>query len=157
MFKSSWVSSWFRGERDPLHAALGRLEQEVMEVVWGPRGEDAERAEQAHTVKDVQSRLPRKAAYTTVMTTLDRLFKKGLVLRHREGRAFVYTAARTREEMSATLTGGLLRGVLSNGPATARPFLSNLVDAVSEGDAALLDELERLVRDKQAQTRKDPV
>ena len=153
MFKGSWVSSWVRGERDPLQAALGRLEREVMDVMWtttdGPE----------RTVRDVQSRLPRKAAYTTVMTTLDRLFKKGLVLRQREGRAFVYTVARSREEMSATLTGGLLRGVLAHGPATARPFLSNLVDAVGEGDSALRDELERLVRDKQAQqaeTRKDP-
>jgi len=48
------------------------------------------------------------------------------------------------------------RGVLSHGPETARPFLSNLVDAVGEGDAALLDELERLVRDKQARTRQEP-
>ncbi|MFL5336665.1 MAG: BlaI/MecI/CopY family transcriptional regulator, partial [Geminicoccaceae bacterium] len=70
MFKGSWFSSWVRGERDPLQAALGRLEREVMDVVWS----SAE-----HTVKDVQGRLPRKAAYTTVMTTLDRLFKKGLV------------------------------------------------------------------------------
>jgi predicted transcriptional regulator len=153
MLKGSWFSSWLRGERDPLHAALGCLEREVMDVVWAAHGGHA------RTVRDGQSRLPRKAAYTTVMTTLDRLFKKGLVLRRREGRAFVYTAARTREEMSATLTGGLLRGLLANGPATARPFLSNLVDAVGEGDSALLDELERLVRDKQAQqaeTRRDP-
>jgi BlaI family transcriptional regulator, penicillinase repressor len=152
MFKGSWVASWLRGERDPVQAALGRLEREVMDVVWTTQGQPA------HTVRDVQSRLPRKAAYTTVMTTLDRLFKKGLVLRRREGRAFVYTAARSREEMSATLTGGLLRGLLAHGPATARPFLSNLVDAVGEGDSALLDELERLVRDKQArqsETRKD--
>jgi predicted transcriptional regulator len=147
MFKGTRVSSWWRGERDPLHAALGRLEREVMDVVW-TAGD--------HTVKDVQGRLPRPAAYTTVMTTLDRLFKKGLVLRRREGRAFVYTASRSREEMSAALTGGLLRGLLSSGPATARPFLSNLVEAVGEEDAALLDELERLVRDKQARTRKEP-
>jgi len=147
MFKGSWIASWVRGERDPLQAALGRLEREVMDVVW---------SSDEHTVKDVQGRLPRKAAYTTVMTTLDRLFKKGLVSRRREGRAFVYTASRSRQEMSATLTGGLLRGVLAHGPETARPFLSNLVDAVGDGDAALLDELERLVRDKQAQTRKEP-
>jgi predicted transcriptional regulator len=152
MFNGSWVSSWVRGERDPLQAALGRLEREVMDVVWAC---DAP----AHSVRDVQAQLPRRAAYTTVMTTLDRLFKKGLVLRRREGRAFVYTAARSREEMSATLTGGLLRGVLANGPSTARPFLSNLVDAVGEEYSALLDELERLVRDKQAQqagARKEP-
>ena len=77
MFKGSWVSSWVRGERDPLQAALGRLEREVMDVVWTPATK--------HTVRDVQARLPRKAAYTTVMTTLDRLFKKGLVSRRREG------------------------------------------------------------------------
>jgi predicted transcriptional regulator len=147
MFKGSWISSWVRGERDPLQAALGHLEREVMDIVWTGKEQ---------SVKDVQARLPRKAAYTTVMTTLDRLFKKGLVLRRREGRAFVYTAVRSREEMSATLTGGLLRGVLSHGPETARPFLSNLVDAIGEGDAALLDELERLVRDKQAKTRREP-
>jgi len=146
MFTGSWVASWVRGERDPLQAALGRLEREVMDVVWGG-GEQA--------VKDVQGRLPRKAAYTTVMTTLDRLFKKGLVERRREGRAFVYTATRSREEMSATFTGGLLRGLLSGGPEAARPFLSNLVDAVGNDNAGLLDELERLVREKQAQTQKD--
>jgi predicted transcriptional regulator len=152
MFTGTWVSSWLRGERDPLHAALGRLEREVMDVVWNVRGD---RGEYAHTVRDVQVRLPRKAAYTTVMTTLDRLFKKGLVVRRREGRAFVYTASRTREEMSATLTGGLVRGFLSNGPDAARPFLSNLVDAVGDEDSALLDELERLVRDKQSQARRE--
>jgi hypothetical protein len=58
--------------------------------------------------------------------------------------------------MSATLTGGLLRGLLSSGPDAARPFLSNLVDAVGEEDSGLLDELERLVRDKQSQTRRAP-
>jgi predicted transcriptional regulator len=152
MFTGTWFSTWLRGERDPLHAALGHLEREVMEVVWNARGD---KGEYAHTVRDVQDQLPRKAAYTTVMTTLDRLFKKGLVVRRREGRAFVYTAVRSREEMSATLTGGLLRGLLSNGPDAARPFLSNLVDAVGEEDAGLLDELERLVKDRQSRMRGD--
>lgn len=146
MFNGSWVASWLDGDRDPLQAALGRLEREVMDVVW---------TNQDHTVRDVQARLPRTVAYTTVMTTLDRLFKKGLVERRRVGRAFVYTATRSREEMSATFTGGLLRGLLSGGPEAARPFLSNLVDAVGNDNAGLLDELERLVREKQAQTRKD--
>ena len=141
------MASWLRGERDPLQAALGHLEHDVMEVVWS--ADDC-------TVREVQARLPRAVAYTTVMTTLDRLFKKGLLLRRRDGRAFLYSAARSRDEMSASLTGGLLRGLLSGGPDTARPFLSNLVDAVGNRDTALLDELERLVREKQAQTRRGP-
>jgi predicted transcriptional regulator len=87
------------------------------------------------------------------MTTLDRLYKKGLVHRHREGRAFLYTAALERHEIEATMTTGLLNGMLSSGPAAARPFLSNLVDAVGDRDDALLDELEQLVREKRERMR----
>ena len=144
MLKGLRLTGWFRGSRDPLHAALGRLEREVMEVVWTRR-------EQA--VRDVQARLPRPVAYTTVMTTLDRLYKKGLVTRRREGRAFVYTAMFSQDEMAASLTSNLLESVLSNGSGAARPFLSNLVDAVSAEDKELLDELERLVRDKRQRIR----
>ena len=135
----SFRSGWLGSTRDPLRSALGRLERAVMDTVWA--GGD-------FSVRDVQSTLGRPVAYTTVMTTLDRLFKKGLVHRRREGRAFVYTAALERHEIEATMTAGLLDGVLSSGPGAARPFLSNLVDAVGDSNDGLLDELERLVRDK---------
>lgn len=133
MLKWAWMSP------------LGRLEREVMEVVWLAREQ---------SVRDVQRQLPRAAAYTTVMTTLDRLYKKGFVERRRVGRAFVYTAARTREQIAASVTGGLLRGIFASDARAARPFLSNLVDAVGEGHDDLLEELERLVRDKRQQNRK---
>ena len=100
------------------------------------------------SVRDVQAQLGSPAAYTTIMTTLDRLFKKGLVHRTRDGRAFVYTAALDRHELEATMTTGLVNGMLSGGAGATRPFLSNLVDAVGDSDNALLDELERLVREK---------
>jgi predicted transcriptional regulator len=100
------------------------------------------------SVRDVHARLARPIAYTTVMTTLDRLYKKGVVSRRRERRAFLYTAAQTRDEFAAGLTGRFLKELLSGDSSAARPFLSNLVDVVSAEDAALLDELERLVRDK---------
>jgi predicted transcriptional regulator len=138
MFKG-FRGGWLGSTRDPLRAALGRLERAVMDTVWA--GGDV-------SVRDVQTALGRPVAYTTVMTTLDRLYKKGLVHRRREGRAFVYTAALERHEIEATMTAGLLDGVLSSGPGAARPFLSNLVDAVGDSDDKLLDELERLVRDK---------
>jgi predicted transcriptional regulator len=132
-------SAWLRGTRDPLQAALGPLERAVMDTVWS--GGD-------FSVRDVQAKLVNPVAYTTVMTTLDRLFKKGLVHRRRDGRAFLYTAALERHELETRMTTGLLTGMLSGGPRATRPFLSNLVDAVGESDSALLDELERLVRDK---------
>lgn len=131
--------AWLRSTGDPLRSALGHLERAVMDTVWrGGR----------FSVRDVQRELEKPVAYTTVMTTLDRLFKKGLVHRDREGRAFVYTAALERHQLEATMTTGLLNGMLSGGPDAARPFLSNLVDVVGDSDDALLDELEQLVRDK---------
>lgn len=135
---------WLRGTKDPLRAALGPLERAVMDAMW--RGGRL-------SVREVQAQLVSPAAYTTVMTTLDRLFKKGLVHRAREGRAFVYTAALERHELEATMTAGLVTGMLAGGSGATRPFLSNLVDAVGDSDNALLDELERLVRDKRERLR----
>lgn len=136
-----WGSAlgWWRSRKHPLQSALGHLERDVMEVLW--RGSDL-------PVRDVQSRLARRVAYTTVMTTLDRLFKKGFVQRERRQRAFVYTAAYSREEVRGFVAAGLLTGFLQDGQGAARPLLSNLVDVVAERDDALLDELEALVRAK---------
>ena len=106
------------------------------------------------SVREVQAQLANPAAYTTVMTTLDRLYKKGLVQRKRDGRAFLYSAAVERHELEASMTTGLLNGMLSGGPGATRPFLSNLVDAVGDSDNALLDELERLVRDKRERLKR---
>ena len=138
MFKGLWNSRWRRSE-DPLHAALGNLEREVMDVVWQT---------DETTVREVQAVLPRRVAYTTVMTTLDRLFKKGFVARSRAGRAFVYRARRTRQQTEAAVASGLVSGLFSGG--AARPILSNLVDAVGSQDDGvdLLDALEEMVRDK---------
>lgn len=138
MFKGLWNRRW-RESTDPLRVTLGNLEREVMEVVW--QGDEA-------TVKQVHLALSRPVAYTTVMTTLDRLFKKGFVARTRAGRAFVYRAVRTREETEAAVAAGIMSGMFS-GPS-AVPILSNLVDAVGSqnGGADLLDALEEMVRDK---------
>ena len=142
MFNGLWRPAWFG--RDPLRAAFGHLERDVMEVVW---------RHGALSVRDVRAQLPRAAAYTTIMTTLDRLFKKGFVAREREGRAFLYRAAHSREEVQAAVASGLLTGFLGDGASTPRPVLSNLVDAVAELDDALLDELEALVRAKRRTVR----
>ena len=138
MFNGLWRPAWLGRGRDPLRAAFGHLEREVMEVMWQV---------DAASVRDVQQRLTRTSAYTTVMTTLDRLFKKGFVARVRRGRAFVYTAAHSREQVQAAVTAGLLTGFLQESSG-ARPLLSNLVDVVAERDEALLDELDALIKEK---------
>src|ERR1039457_3370791 len=71
------------------HQPLGPLEVTVMEILWA-RGDS--------NVRDVVDRLGRPLAYTTVMTTLDRLFKKGLLQRRKCDRAFFYSPTLNRTE-----------------------------------------------------------
>jgi predicted transcriptional regulator len=118
---------------------MGHLEITVMEIVWA-HGESS--------VHDVAQRLSRPLAYTTVMTTLDRLYKKGLLDRRKSDRAFLYAARLSRADWERKRADDFLAGFLS-GPAPSGDLLiSCLVDAVSQQDAALLDELERKIRIK---------
>ena len=148
MFNGRWRPAWLGRGRDPLDAAFGHLEREVMDVLWRTG---------AVSVRTVQAQLPRPAAYTTVMTTLDRLFKKGFVVRRRTGRAFVYRAPHTRQQTEAVVASGLVSGLFSRGAAV--PILSNLVDAVGsqDGGADLLDALEEMVRDKRRRMEEQSV
>src|SRR5688572_28399318 len=118
-----------------LAAFLGPLEIQVMDGLWRQSGETSIRSLQKHF---------HGAAYTTLMTTLDRLFKKGLLDRRPRDRAFLYVPRFTREELVKHLAAGVigqLLGAASNRWA-ARPILSTLVEAVGRTDAHLLDELE---------------
>lgn len=135
---------------DPIETTFGVLEREVLDVLWA--------SESGHlAVRDVQEWLGRPIAYTTVMTTLDRLFKKGVLHRHQAGRAFLYAPARGRDELRAEIAATVLASLLASREGTA-PVLSNLVDSVgaSEGGDDLLRALERLVRDKRRELRRRP-
>jgi predicted transcriptional regulator len=132
----------FRRPRELLRARLGTLERQVIEIVW---------TSDEVTVREVHAHLEGKVAYTTVMTTLDRLFRKGLLARSKRARAFVYSAVATREELDDIVASDVVSGLLAGEWSAPLPFLSNLVDAVGERDRALLDELERLVRTKRRQ------
>jgi predicted transcriptional regulator len=118
---------------------LGPLEKEVMDIVWVCG---------SGNVRAVVSRLQRKLAYTTVMTTLDRLYKKGLLRREMAERAFVYSARLTREDWNRSRTGELVAGLLMGPDESRSLLLSCLVDAVGKHDAALLDELEKKIQRK---------
>ncbi len=115
---------------------LGHLELTVMQILWDS-GES--------NVRDVAGRLDRPLAYTTVMTTLDRLFKKGLLARRKEDRAFIYSPKYSRGEWDQKRTGELIAGLLAP-DRSSELLISCLVDAVGRHDATLLDELERKIR-----------
>jgi BlaI family transcriptional regulator, penicillinase repressor len=77
--------------------ALGDLEREVMTRLW-----DAGEPQTVRQVHELLSR-DRDLAYTTVMTVLDRLAKKGVVLQQKADRAYRYAPAQSREEMTAAV------------------------------------------------------
>jgi predicted transcriptional regulator len=119
------------GERKA--AALGHLEALVMEILWA-RGKS--------TVHEVIPELGRPLAYTTVMTTLDRLFKKGLLDRVGARRAFAYTPRFSRAQWEQKRARDFMAGF--PGDLLVCCFL----DVVGEQDEALLDDLERKIARK---------
>jgi len=129
----------FKSSGEILDSRLGALEREVMDVVW-KAGE--------LNVREACEHLKSSVAYTTVMTTRDRLFKKRLLARRKVGRAFLYSAAATRNEMEGAVATELVQSLLQRHVSEPLPLLSSLVDAVSDRDRALLDDLERLIREK---------
>ena len=124
--------------REPLQqSALGPLEISIMDVLW-ERGES--------NVRDVVENLDRRLAYTTVMTTLDRLFKKGLLDRHKLHRSFIYLPKLSREEWEQRRAGELVAGFLAGPEPSRELLLSCFLDVIGEHDAALLDVLEKKIR-----------
>ena len=124
-------------------AQLGPLEQRLLHEIW-TRGHG--------TVRELLDDGNLGIAYTTVMTTLDRLFKKNLLTRVAEGRAFRYSPCVTQEEMQRAAAGQAIRQLLESGSAPSMP-LSYLVEAVTEHDAQLLDQLQELVERKRRALR----
>jgi predicted transcriptional regulator len=119
------------------YPGLGKLEEGVMNVMWSS-GEG--------NVRDVALKLERPLAYTTVMTTLDRLYKKGLLDRRKAARAFFYAPRLTRDEWERERAGSLVAEFLSGPRNSQELLLSCLVDAVGQHDEALLEELEKKIK-----------
>ena len=115
-----------------LKGDLGPLERAVMEVVW-------ERGDGGTTVRDVlASEHVQGYAYTTIMTILDRLWRKGFVSRSRIGRAYLYRAARTPEGYVEELVSQVLEGA-----GDRRSVMLGFVRGVDPDDLA---ELRKAIR-----------
>lgn len=120
-----------------LERVFGALERRVLEALWAADG--------PRSVRDLQPAFP-GVAYTTLMTTLDRLFRKRVLTRSKSGKAFFYTPVLSREALVSGLAGDALAAILGPRAEELRPILSFFVDAVSREDRDALDALEQLVR-----------
>lgn len=124
-------------ERMGLNSRMGDLERAIMDELWSREGV-------ATTVREVHEALAsrRDLAYTTVMTVMDRLAKKGLVTQRKEGRAYVYEAAGSRSAMTADLMRDALSEFAQDDRRTA--LVAFVGEASDEERAALREALASL-------------
>jgi len=120
-----------------LRLILGPLETQVMEVLWAC-GECR--------VREVVKRLDRNMAYTTVMSTLDRLFRKNLVSRRMCDRAYFYSPLVTCQEWKDKVARDVVAKLLAGPLASREALVACLLEAVSQQDALLLREIEKWMR-----------
>ncbi len=117
---------------------LGELEIAVMEHLWtfGPTTSKA---------MHQQVGISRSITANTVQSTMERLYKKGLLSREKVSHAYVYAPSVTRESLLANMIDNVV-GKLSGGCTQA--MLSAFVDIAERSDAQSLDYLERLIEEK---------
>ncbi|HEY6273499.1 MAG TPA: BlaI/MecI/CopY family transcriptional regulator [Terriglobales bacterium] len=136
-----WLKQQNMGSASAL-GELGSLESALMKRIW-KLGEIS--------VRDLHAEVSSRLAYTTIMTTLDRLFKKGLLKRRKEGKAYRYAAAISEEAYQESMAQQLIGIALEN---SSQAVLSRFVDAVSESDQHMLNRLDQLVRAKRRALRR---
>src|ERR1700737_3977331 len=103
-----WLKSPLAG-----NVPLGPLEAQLLRALWVRRD---------GTVRELLDEFPVQSAYTTEMTTLVRLYKKGLLDRTLEGRAFRYRAKQTEEEYNRSTVASGLQKLLNSAGNPASPL-----------------------------------
>ena len=121
--------------------SLGPLEACVMAVLWDLP---------SCTVHEVQLRLPGKRAYTTVMTTMVRLFQKGLLCRRKKGHGFVYFPQVSAEDWGRLAASEFVANFVAVPHASTDLLISSLAMALNQLDPRLLPRMRARVPDKPA-------
>lgn len=116
---------------------LGRLELQIMKVVW-ERGEAT-----VHDVRDALSR-GRKPAYSTILTMMRKLEAKGYLEHEVESRTFVYQATISGHEVQCSMLGDLLDRLFDGSPA----LLVNSLMEQKHISAAELRKIRKLIRER---------
>ena len=137
----------YRPDAKGLHQALGQLEAGVMGIVW----DSAEPLCVDEVRRGLLDQKGKDAAYTTIMTTLDRLYKKGFLGRERRGKAYYYKARVSRTELGSNVTKQVIDGLLTT---FAEPAISYFVEALGDTDPEKLDSLAALIERKRAEQAK---
>ena len=125
----------------PLHG-LGSLQSEVMDLVWG-QGE----ATVAKLFETIGAR--RRITYTTILSAVQKLERKGWLKHRTAGRAYVYYAVRDRLQVGGRTLRDLLRTAFEGDP---RLLLSSLLEDTKLSDSDL-KELRKLIEQRRKEIR----
>jgi predicted transcriptional regulator len=130
------VTFRLRSGKKGLELRLHDLEAAIMDVVWSKQLA-------SFAVADVLAVLEkqREIAYTTVMTTVTRLYEKGILARERDGKRYLYSPKLTREEFLQSTAREVLDEAVGGHQAMVM-----LAEKVSEASAGELDDLEALIQ-----------
>jgi len=109
----------------------------------------------AASVQQVAMRLGTGLAYTTVMTTLDRLFRKGLLHREKQSRAFIYSAVLSDKEFEGRRAADMIRRFFTESDMQPEVLVSCLIDAVHHYDTELLDQLDSRIQSARAEIQQN--
>jgi predicted transcriptional regulator len=110
-------------------SGLGPLERQVLEIVC--------QAGNA-TVKETVSLAGRQVAYTTIMTTMDRLYRKGILCRRKSKRAFIYSSGLSVADVEKQTAKDLIAALLACRFESREEFVSLLLSRLAEHDPDLV-------------------
>jgi predicted transcriptional regulator len=120
---------------------FGELEEKIMEVLW-KRG--------SGTVREVRASLKEDLAHTTVMTILDRLYKKGYLTRDKEGKGYRYFPVVSKEEFEKIITQKVLSDLIKSNPEATIAAFEGTVENLSKDELRKLKEIiERKAKDEE--------
>ncbi len=121
-----------------LRKVLGDLEADVMEILWLRKHAAVREVHQCLCEK-------REIAYTTVMTVMARLADKKLLVRERDGNAFIYSPVLSRKEFTRQAVSEIIDGLMDG---FAEPVMTHLVERMSQAEITKVEELAKLVEER---------
>ena len=115
--------STFHPGRSGLRKLLGDLEADIMQAVW-------DRGDVEVTVREIHEALEasRKIAYTTVMTVMGNLARKGLLQAERSGKAHLYRASQSYEQFTEQAVGRIVEELMKDFSAPAIAHFARAMD-----------------------------
>lgn len=132
------LTSSFKPHKAGLGRVLGDIERLVMDILWS-RAEVTGR----EVLEEIQKERP--LAFTTILTVMDRLLKKGLIKRKKMGGVFVYAPSISRDEFVKQVSEEVLQGILDISASSAA---SSFVDILYKTSPDEMDRLSRLIEER---------